>query len=86
MGARTMKHAMGFVYVTFLDIPPPMNRSSYSSVFLLAVAKMRNIKKFGLGNLLKSFIVSLHELDTGIQLQVGENDTVLMKGRLVSAP
>ena len=66
-GARTKKHAMGFVYITFSDIPP-MNRSSYSSVFLLTVAKTRNIKKFGLGNLLKSFIVSLHELDTGIEL------------------
>ena len=75
IGARTKKHAMGFVYVTFSDIPP-INRSSYSSVFLLAVVKTRNIKKFSLGNLLKSFIVSLYELDTGIQLQLGENDSV----------
>ena len=63
-----------------------MHRSSYSSVFLLAVARTRNIKKFGLGNLLKRFIVSLQELDTGIQLQIGENETISMRGRLVSVP
>ena len=84
IGARTKKHAMGFVYVTFSDIPP-MNRSSYSSVFLLAVAKTRNIKKFGLGQLLKRFTVSLCELDTGIQILL-ENDTILLRSRLVSVP
>ena len=63
-----------------------MNRSSYSSVFLLAVARTRNIKKFGLGNLLKNFILSLNELDKGIQVEVGLSETVLLRGRLVSAP
>ena len=84
IGARTKKHAMGFVYVTFSDIPP-MNRSSYSSVFLLAVAKTRNIKKFGLGKLLKRFTVSLCELDTGKQYLL-ENETILLRSRLVSVP
>ena len=85
IGARTKKHTMGFIYVTFADILP-MNRSSYSLVFLLAVARTRNIKKFGLGNLLKNFILSLNELDKGIQVEVELNETVLLRGRLVSVP
>ena len=84
IGARTKKHAMGFVYVTFSDIPP-MNRSSYSSVFLLAVAKTKNIKKFGLGKLLKRFTVTLRELDNGKQYML-ENETIVFRSRLVSVP
>ena len=63
-----------------------MNRSTYSSVFLLAVARMRNIKKFGLGNLLKNFILSLKELDTGIHVDIGLSEQVLLRARLVSVP
>ena len=76
---------MGFLYITFSDIPP-INRSTYSSVFLLAVARTRNIKKFGLGKLLKNFIVSLKELDIGINLDVGLGEQIFVRARLVSVP
>ena len=35
---------------------------------------------------MKNFNLSLKELDTGIQVEVGLNETVLLKGRLVSVP
>ena len=84
IGHRTKKHSMGLIYWTIANLHPKL-RSTYSSIFLLAVAHTKYIKKFGLKNLLVNFIATLKDLDLGIVLNVKGND-INVKGRLIAAP
>ena len=84
IGHRTKKHSMGMFYWTLGNFPPS-RRSCYSSIFLLAVAKTKHLKKWGLHNLLSSFIITLQRLDTGIQVIINGIEKEV-HGRLIAAP
>lgn len=84
IGHRTKKHSMGLFYWTLGNFPPS-HRSSYSSIFLLAVAKTKHLKKWGLNNLLCRFISTLKRLDTGIKVIINGIEKEV-HGRLIAAP
>ena len=84
IGHRTRKHSMGLFYWTLGNFPPSC-RSSYSSIFLLAVAKTKHLKKWGIGNLLVDFISTMQKMDTGITVKINGIEKVI-KGRLIACP
>ena len=84
IGHRTKKHSMGLFYWTLGNFTPSC-RSSYSSIFLLAVAKTQHLKKFGIGNLLVNFISTMQQLDRGITVKINGLDKFI-QGRLIAAP
>ena len=51
-------HMLGMFYFTLLNIPPQY-RSQLQNIFLLAVAKMKDLKHFGLDQILHDFLSSL---------------------------
>lgn len=84
IGHRTKKHSMGLFYWTLGNLPPSC-RSTYSSIFLLAVAKTKHLKKWGIGNLLVDFLGTLQRLDQGITVNINGLEKII-HGRLVAAP
>ena len=84
IGHRTKKHSMGLFYWTLGNFPPSY-RSTYSSIFLLAVAKTQHLKKWGIGNLLVNFISTMQKLDMGITVKINGLEKFI-QGRLIAAP
>ena len=77
-------HKLGMFYFTLLNIPPQY-RSQLHNIFLLAVAKTKDLKQFGLEQLFHDFISSVKLLrDEGIFMIIdGERKHV--KGDLIFA-
>lgn len=84
IGHRTRKHSMGLFYWTLGNFPPSC-RSSYSSIFLLAVARTKHLKKWGLGNLLMNFIRTMETLDSGLTVKINGVEKFI-QGRIIAAP
>ena len=83
IGVHTKKHKLSLFFWTLVNIPP-MYRSRLSCIHLIAVAKSRDCKEFGLDLLLHDFIAGLNTLSTaGIIVQAGGKD-VILKGGLVA--
>ena len=65
-------HKLGMFYLTLLNIPSQY-RSQFQNIFLLAVAKMKDLKQFGLEHLLHDFISSVKLLrDEGVFTVINE--------------
>ena len=65
-------HKLGMFYFTLLNIPPQY-RSQLNNIFLLALGRMRDIKQFGLDQILHDFISSVKLLrDEGVYMVVGD--------------
>ena len=64
-------HKLGMFYFTLLNIPPQY-RSQLNNIFLLALGRTRDIKQFGLDQILHDFISSVKLLrDEGVYMVVG---------------
>jgi hypothetical protein len=83
IGVRTKVHKLSLFFWTLLNIPPKC-RSRLSCIQLIAVAKTKDCKEFGINLLLHDFIAGLNTLSsTGITVQVDGKD-VTLKGGLVA--
>ena len=58
--AKTYKYCM--IYYTIAEIPQEF-RSKLSSIFLLACVKTNHVKKYGVRQILKDFIMGMKELE-----------------------
>ena len=77
-------HKLGMFYFTLLNIPPQY-RSQLHNIFLLAVAKTKDLKQFGLEQLLHDFISSVKLLrDEGIFMII-DGERKCVKGDLIFA-
>ena len=77
-------HKLGMFYFSILNIPPQY-RSQLNNIFLLAIAKTRDLKQFGLEQILHDYISSVKLLrDEGIVMVInGERKCV--RGDLIFA-
>ena len=66
IGSHRKKHKLTAFYWTLLNIPAE-HRSQLSSIQLLALAKTKDVRKYGLAPLLSDFMATLVELEHGIQ-------------------
>ena len=58
-------HKLGMFYFTLLNIPPHC-RSQLNNIFLLAIGRTRDLKQFGLDQILHDFISSVKLLRTKV--------------------
>lgn len=64
-------HKLGMFYFTLLNIPPQY-RSQLHNIFLVGIARAKNLKGVGLGRLLADFLGQLKLLRTeGIDMEIG---------------
>jgi len=84
IGVHTKKNKLSLFYWTLLNIPPKY-RSKLSCIQLLAVAKERDCKQFGLSLLLHDFIVGINRLyNDGVTVVIHRDREVTLKGGLVA--
>ena len=77
-------HKLGMFYFTLLNIPPQY-RSQLQNIFLLAVAKMKDLKHFGLEQILHDFLSSLKLLrDEGVFMVIN-GERICVRGDLIFA-
>ena len=77
-------HKLGMFYISVLNIPPQY-RSQLHTIFLLAIGKSKDIKTFGLEQILHDFISTMKLLRReGMKVQVNER-TVSLRADLVFA-
>ena len=77
-------HKLGMFYFTLLNIPPQY-RSQLQNIFLLAVAKMKDLKQFGLEQILHDFISSVKLLrDEGVSMVIN-GERICVRGDLIFA-
>ena len=77
-------HKLGMFYFTLLNIPPQY-RSQLNNIFLLALGRMRDIKQFGLDQILHDFISSVKLLrDESVYMVVG-GERKKIRGDLIFA-
>ena len=77
-------HKLGMFYFTLLNIPPQY-RSQLENIFLLAVAKTKDLKHFGLEQILHDFLSSLKLLrDEGV-FMVMNGERIRVRGDLIFA-
>jgi len=80
IGVSTKKHKLSVFLWMLLNIPPKL-RSQLSNIQLLAVAKVKDCKEFGLSQLLHDFVSSLQTLaDNGIEVCIGGRTETLFGG------
>ncbi len=72
IGVHTKKNKLCMYYWTLLNIPPAY-RSRLACVELIAVAKTRDCKEFGLRSL-------LHDFNSGINALAADGITICMRG------
>ncbi|XP_078487842.1 uncharacterized protein LOC144745800 [Ciona intestinalis] len=83
LGSKSGTHKLGLFYFTILNIPP-MYRSKLPSIFLIAVAYTRDIKKFGIDTVLLPIVNDLNNLSsTGIEVEFDQSKQTI-KGGLVA--
>lgn len=76
-------HKLGMVYFTLGNIPPKW-RSKLKSIFLVAIARSRDIRVHGLKGLLRNFLCDMTELrSTGVHMTV-RGEQILVFGDLVA--
>jgi len=84
IGVHTKKHKISLFYWTLLNIPPK-HRSKLSCIQLLAVAKERDCKEFGLSLLLNDFIAGINRLyNDGVTVLSSGGQEVTLRGGLVA--
>ena len=77
-------HKLGMFYFTLLNIPAQY-RSQLQNIFLLAVAKMKDLKQFGLEQLLHDFISSVKLLRDEVVFMVINGERKCVRGDLIFA-
>lgn len=83
IGVHTKKHKLGLFFWTLLNVPPAL-RSKLSCINVIAIAKSRDYKEFGLNLLLHDFVSGLNELyNNGISLEIDGCER-MVKGGLVA--
>lgn len=75
-------HKLSMFYFTLANIPP-QHRSGLQNIFVAAVARSKDVKKFGLTALLGDFIKTLNKLQAGMVLNINGRDEVI-RGDLVA--
>ncbi len=85
LGTHVKKHKLSMFYYSLANIPPQF-RSKLSSIQLIAIAKSRDIRKFGVKTLLRDFLNTLNDMQQkGIEIEInGSKQTVY--GALVMVP
>ena len=82
VGTHTKKHKICAFYFTLGNLYPE-HRSQLSSIFLLAIAKTKYVKKHGINALLRDFITTINQLSsTGIEFTIN-NEQKCIKGALI---
>lgn len=85
LGTHVKKHKITLFYATFANIPPEY-RSKLQSIFLVAVAKSKYLKKHGVKKLLKDFIETVNIMSSmGLPVEVNGLN-LRVKGAVVMAP
>jgi len=84
IGAHTKKYKLTVFFWTLLNIPPKL-RSKLSCIQLVAVAKSRDCKDFGIKLLLHDFVQGLKVLyEDGVDVVDVHGNVIRMKGGLVA--
>ena len=63
LGTKTKKHHVSLFYCMVGNIPP-IKRSAYQAIFLLAVCKTKHLKEHDVSSILRPFIRDLHILSS----------------------
>lgn len=71
IGSHRKKHKLSVFYWTLLNIGPE-NRFKLQATQLLAIGKSKDLRKFGISNLLQDFVDSLNVLHEGKHFLIGE--------------
>lgn len=85
IGHHTKTHKLTAFYYVLLNIPPHL-RTKLEAIQLVAMAKTTDLKKYGLGTILKNCIESLQKLHDGIEMTTtspaGDKQRTLIRGML----
>ncbi len=85
LGSRVKKNKLSMFYFYLANIPPQF-RSKLVAIQLVAVARSRELRKYGVDKLLEDFVTTLNELQCrGIKFKIGTSEH-LVYGTLVMAP
>lgn len=80
IGGHAKKHKLSLFFWQLLNIPP-VYRSRLANIQLIAVAKAKDCKDFGLGLLLNDFISGINMLhNIGIKVCVGGTEKIIKGG------
>lgn len=75
LGSKKGQHKVGVFYWTLLNLPPEA-RSNLRSINLLAIINSTLLKKCGVKNFLKPFLDDLAKLQSGVELNVRNDDRI----------
>jgi len=85
IGAHTKKHKLSLFFWTLLNIPA-IYRARLSCINLIAVARTKDCRKFGIAALLQDFICGINTLYCeGIEVEDGLGTTVIQGGLVAFA-
>lgn len=85
LGSRVKKNKLSMFYFYIANIPPQFC-SKLVSIQLVAIARSRDLRKYGVDKLLKDFVTTINELQCrGIQFKIGKSEC-LVYGTLVMVP
>jgi hypothetical protein len=84
LGSRAGNHTLGCFYYTLGNIRPVF-RSSLKMIFILAIAKTVDIKRYGCEVLLNDFIEDMSKLssESGCNIEVDNGDIINVHGAVV---
>ncbi len=85
LGSRVKKNKLSMFYFYLANISPQF-RSKLAAIQLAAIARSRELRKYGVDKLLEDFVTTLNELQCrGIKFKIGTSEQ-LVYGTLVMAP
>jgi len=85
LGSHVKKRKLAMFYISLANIPPEF-RSKLVTIQLAAIARSKDLRKFGVEKLLEDFVTTINELQcTGIKFKIGPSEH-LVHGTLVMAP
>ena len=76
LGTKTKKHHVSLFYCMVGNIPP-IKRSAYQAIFLVAVCKTKHLKEHGIFSILRPFIRDLQVLSSQDGCSVRVDDTTI---------
>lgn len=85
LGSRIKKNKLSMFYFYLANIQPQF-RSKLVAIQLVAIARSRDLRKYGVDKLLEDFVTTVNELQCrGIKFKIGTSER-LVYGTLVMAP
>ena len=82
LGSKSGKHKLDLYYYTIVNLPPQY-RSRHAAVRLIAIAKTKHVKEYGVNKILRTLVDDLITLYDGVKLNYGLN-SITIYGKVVA--